>query len=360
MTTQKRKETQMNVDNLTNKYLPGNNELQDNYQHYIALDWSMNMMAIARLKDGWRQPKVVERSSDLAELKLMLDNLTGKKILTIEETTSTHWLYLELCDYVDRLIICDPYRNRLLSDGPKTDKIDAGKLCLLLQAGLLKEVFHSLSDLYQLRRLASAYSDVVKAGVRLQNQKAAFLKVEGLRADQVKSKTASFIIDHIDEDIKRYRDTKEDFEKQFRVLCRHNEQLKRLKSIPGIGDIGAVRILAQVIDAHRFKKSGHYLSYCGLVKLEKLSGGRSYGKKNPRYSRILKSVYKTAALASISGNNPIREYYDDLLEKGLAEHNARNAVARYIAKVSYGMLKSGLEYQPYKWRECSAKSSIIK
>jgi transposase len=340
----------MNVNNLTYNKLHGNNKLQNDYQHYIALDWSMKTMAIARFKVGWREPKVIERRSDLSELKLMLDHLKGKKILTIEETTSSHWLYIELCDHVDRLIICDPYRNRLLSDGPKTDKIDAGKLCFLLQAGLLKEVFHSLSELYQLRRLVSAYNDVVRAGVCLLNQKSAFLKVEGLRSDQVKSKTFSFIMDHMDEGIRQYRNTKENYEKKFKVICRYNPQLKKLKSIPGIGDIGAIRILAQVIDAQRFKKSGHYLSYCGLVKLEKLSGGHSYGKKKPRYSRILKSVYKTAALVSISCHNPIRDYYDYLLEKGIAEHNARNAVARYIAKVSYGMLKSGLEYQPYKWR----------
>ncbi|MEJ2055127.1 MAG: transposase, partial [Calditrichaceae bacterium] len=316
--------------------------------------------AIARFKVGWRGPKVIERPTDLLELKLMLDNLKGTKILTIEETTSSHWLYIELCDHVDRLIICDPYRNRLLTDGPKTDKIDAGKLCILLQGGLLKEVFHSLSDLYQLRRLVSAYNDVVNAGVRLQNQKASFLKVEGLKVDQVKGKTASFILDHIDAGIEQYRNIKENYEKKFKVICHHNAQLKKLKSLPGIGDIGAVRILAQVIDAHRFKRSGKYLSYCGLVKLDKQSGGRSYGKKKPRYSRVLKSVYKTAALACISGHNPIREYYDYLLEKGIAEHNARNAVARYIAKVSYGMLKSGLEYQPYKWREGKVESSTRK
>ena len=345
----------MNANNLTNNTPHGNNELPNSYQHYIALDWSMKTMAIARFKIGWRGPKVIERPSDLSELKLMLDHLQGKKILTIEETTSSHWLYIELYDHVDRLIICDPYRNRLLSDGPKTDKIDAGKLCLLLQAGLLKEVFHSLSDLYQLRRLVSAYNDVVKAGVRLLNQKAAFLKVEGLRADQVKDKTISFIMDHMDEEIEQYRNTKENYEKKFKEICRHNLQLKKLKSIPGIGDICAIRILAQVIDAGRFKNSGHYLSYCGLVKLDKLSGGRSYGKKKPRYSRLLKSVYKTAALAGISGHNPIRDYYDYLLEKGVAEHNARNAVARYIAKVSYGMIKNSSEYQPYKWREKKEK-----
>jgi len=35
----------------------------------------------------------------------------------------------------------------------------------------------------------------------------------------------------------------------------------------------------------------------GLIKLDRISGGRSYGKKNSRYSRQLKSVYKSGLLA---------------------------------------------------------------
>ena len=40
-----------------------------------------------------------------------------------------------------------------------------------------------------------------------------------------------------------------------------------------------------------------------------------------------------------------------LLAKGFAEHNARHAVARYIARVTYGMLKTGKRYEPYQVRK---------
>jgi hypothetical protein len=105
-----------------------------------------------------------------------------------------------------------------------------------------------------------------------------------------------------------------------------------------------------VVDARRFPNAGKYLRYCGLVKHDKLSGGRSYGRRKPRYSRVLKSVYKTAAIAALQGANPIREYYDHLLAQGVAEHNARHAVARHIARISYGMMKSGTRYELYRWR----------
>jgi hypothetical protein len=341
----------MLVENVTSKNPVIKNSLIGHYNHYIALDWSITVMAIARLREGWNQPKVIERPSDLSELKVMLMQLKGKKVLTFEETTGAHWLYVELCDFVDRIIICDPYRNRLLLDGPKTDKIDAGKLCYLLYAGLLKEVYHTISALYDLRRLVSAYDDVVKAGVRLLNQKSSLNRLLGTDALESESTTTCFITNHLNQGIEWYLKTKAAYEKQFHTLCCHNKQLGHLISIPGVGEIGAVKILATVIDAHRFPRIGHYLSYCGLVKLHKISGSREYGKRKSRYSRLLKSVYKIAAIAAIGGNNPIREYYDSLINKGVAAHNARNAVARYIARISYGILKSGEKYQPYRWRQ---------
>ena len=81
----------------------------DGYDHYIALDWSKVNMAIARMtKLGHRNPDVIDMPSNIKELKLYLSNLKGKKILTIEETTTAQWLYVELSDYVDKVLICSP------------------------------------------------------------------------------------------------------------------------------------------------------------------------------------------------------------------------------------------------------------
>lgn len=112
-----------------------------------------------------------------------------------------------------------------------------------------------------------------------------------------------------------------------------------------------MKILATVVDARGFACRGQYWSYCGLVKHEKLSGGRSYGRRKGQYSRTLKSIYKTAAIVAINGDNPIREYAEYLLANGVAEHNVRQAVARYIASITYGILKTGTRYEPYRWRK---------
>lgn len=317
----------------------------ERYDHYVAVDWSKRSMAIARLTPTQKEPTVIERPTDLKELRTYLGLLRGRILFTIEETSCAHWLYIELRRCVDRIIVCDPYRNRLLSDGPKTDKIDARKLCMLLRSGLLKEVFHRDDELYQLRRLVSAYEDVVKAGVRSMNQRAALLEAQGI-SESSGDVSLSFALAHLQTSIAVYEKTKAEYQERFAALCRRNRSLQAQTQLPGIGVIGAVKIVTCVVDAHRFPRDGHFLSYCGLVKLMKESGQRSYGKRSPRYNHTLKSVYKTAAMVALNGSNSMREYYDYLLKKGVAEHNARHAVARQIAKISYGMLKHGTEYQP--------------
>lgn len=345
----------LNKAKLNRTTLSNNDYLEEleTYDHYIGLDWSQSNMALARMTRSSKEPTVIDVPASLDDLKMYLKNLNGRKIVTIEETSTTQWLYVELTDYAERILICDPYRNRLLSEGPKNDKIDAVKLCKLLRSGLLKEVYHSQHKAYDLRKLVSAYDDLVKAGVRLRNQRSAIYRSQGKTGKELTSNgTTGFILSHIDEGIEDYERKKEEFKKYIHEENKKEKLIRNQITIPGIGEIGAIKIVATVVEGRRFRNAGKYLSYSGLVKHQKISGNRSYGNKNPRYSRRLKSVYKTAALAAIGGNNPINEYYEYLLtEKGLPADRARNQISRYIARISYGMLKYNERYDPYRWRK---------
>src|SRR3972149_8613214 len=103
------------------------------FKHYVSIDWSIKDISVARIRSEGNEPIVKSFPSDIKKIKEYLGQLRGKKILTIEETTGSHWLYVELLESVDKLLICDPYRNSLLKEGAKNDKIDARKLCLLLR-----------------------------------------------------------------------------------------------------------------------------------------------------------------------------------------------------------------------------------
>lgn len=324
-----------------------------NYDHYIALEWAKINMAIARMTKHMDSINVIDVPSDIKELKLYLGQLRGKKILTFEETDTSQWLYIELRNFVDEIIVCDPYRNKLLSEGPKDDKKDASKLVRLLKNNLLKPVYHSGELFFSLRKFVSGYEDLIKSGVRLQNQKKSLLKAVGIndKTGELTGYYEQFVLQGIERGIEYYNNEKSRYEKEFAKICKENRIVGNLESIPGIGDIGAVKLAAIIINANRFKDKGAWYSYCGLVELEKMSGRKSYGHKKPRYSRTAKSVLKTAAFSVIYGktSNYFRDYYDYLMkEKNYAEYNARHAVARKLAAVALGVFRTGKKYKERK------------
>lgn len=324
------------------------------FDHYIAIDWSMKNMAIARMTNKSNKITTIDVPSDVGEVKVYLENLKGTKILAIEETTTSQWLYTELKDHVNEILVCDPHRNHLLSEGPKTDKIDAMKLVKLLKSGLMKEVFHSTSPFLYIREIVSGYEDLIKLGVKLKNQKSAFLRAKGKEyknKKEVKEISDDFVLSSL-EQIENYEKEKEVYKKMFKKLSKTYELIRRQKSLPGIKDIHAVKIVSRVVSPHRFASKGHYLSYVGLVKLDRVSGGKSYGRKNSRYSRQLKSVYKVGVQSALKGNNPIRSYYDYLInEKGYPEYQARHQASRRLAILSWGVFKSKKKYQAYRYGE---------
>ena len=335
------------------------------YDHYIALDWAQKNMAIARMTAHSDKISAVDVPASIKELQLYLIGLKGKKVLTFEETNTAQWLYTELREYVDEIIVCDPYRNRLLSEGPKTDKIDAKKLVLLLRGNLLKAVFHSGDDFILLRKLVSGYQDVIKSGVRLKNQRDAMFRSTGKKVHNTSNldqPVEQFVLSGLNRNIDSYELEKARYQKEFGTLCKKNGTLRNLKSVPGIGEIGAVTLAAIVVDPKRFKSKGDFLSYCGLVNLEKMSGGKSYGQKRPRYCRQIKNVFKIAALSNINSgpNQPLRLYHNFLIEKKqYSDFNARHALARRIAVLTLGMWKSGKSFHQQGAPVCSEPAAII-
>lgn len=321
------------------------------FDHYIALDWAQRNMAVARMSKKSDVIKSMDVPTNLGHLKDYIKGLKGTKILTIEETTTSQWLYTELSPLVNELLICDPYRNKLLSEGAKSDRIDAEKLVLLLRGKLLKSVFHSGDELIRLRKLVSHYDDLVQRGVRLKNQRSALLRGQGLHKKEksVSGRWEEFILEKIDKAIAEYEMDKESYKKEFSRASKHFKVIRNLESVPGIGLVGAVKVAAIVVNVDRFASTNHYLSYCGLVRLEKMSGGTSYGFRRPRHRRDLKAVFKTAAMSCITHDGAFKSYYENLIsKKRYPDHQARHALARKIAIAAKGVMAAEEKFKPVK------------
>lgn len=319
----------------------------DTYDHYIGLDWAQRNMAIARMTRHSNKISTIDVKTDVEDLKIHLKSLKGRKILTFEETNPAQWLFTELSEYVDEILVCDPRRNHLLKEGGKSDKVDAEKLVQLLRAGLLKPVFHCSDEFVSFRKLISGYNDLVKMGVMQKNRRSAMFRAVGKNKKEksLSGDSESFVLEGLDASISFYEKQKERYDRRLKSVVKAHKVTKNLSSIPGIGAVGSLTIASTVIDPSRFKDKSAFLSYCGLVKHEMMSGGRSYGRRPTRYSRQLKQAFKVAALTCLVNEhdqNPMYKYYLDLItKKGYEPSKARHALARRIAVLALGVMRSG-------------------
>ena len=254
------------------------------YDQYITIDWSQKNAVIASYSPKSGETKTFEIDAELKVLRAFLRSLKGSKVLTFEEGSSAQWLYVELRDLVDDLIVCDPYRNHLLKDGAKNDKNDALKLLQLLRADLLRNVLGCANDdLIYMRFLAKGYENLIKSGVAIKNQMKAIIISRAPNKDTFHQ----FVLKGLRLRVDLYEAEKKRFRTEFKRLGESHRSVRELLSVPGIGLVGAVFVASRVVNAKRFCNKGQFLSYCGLIRLEKTSGGKSYGTKMPRLVLLL-------------------------------------------------------------------------
>jgi transposase len=79
-------------------------------------------------------------ATEAGAMTRLLQSMSGPLHVTFEEGTQSAWLYQVVRHFVAEVIVCDPRRNKLLTEGSKADKPDSRKLAELLRAGMLRNV----------------------------------------------------------------------------------------------------------------------------------------------------------------------------------------------------------------------------
>lgn len=302
---------------------------------------------------------------DSAELetngRLLVDYIRGfegKKKLTFEESELSQWLYELLHEEVDELVVCNPVMNREYKKA-KNDKLDARRLAKLLRGGFLTPVYHSGSGRERFRSLVSGYQSLVEEAARFKNRYKALFRKDGKK---VKGKAAytdenllegfersdfKFIGEQTFKLLRQMESQRQEYLKEIKRISKGFKEMRLLKTIPGIADIHAAKIVAQVIDPRRFSNKYKYYSYCGLARHGRSSAGKPCGSIKGHGNRVLKCVYKMAGRSALHGDSGLRHYYDRLCAKGISEGDAYNAVCRKIAAISLSLWKHERRYDDH-------------
>lgn len=140
--------------------------------------------------------------------------------------------------------------------------------------------------------------------------------------------------------------------KELKSFSDQDASLKRnihyLRSVPGIGFITAITILASIGDPQRLRNPRELSAFVGLVPSEYSTGERiTRGRITHLGSSILRSLLIEAAWANITKDARLRQFYDRIRSKHHPQVGARKAivaVARKLTLIIYRVLKEQREY----------------
>ena len=305
----------------------------------------------------------------------LIQSLSGPLHVTFEETAQADWLYEVVRHFVAEVIVCDPRRNKLLSEGSKSDKVDARKLAELLRLGMVRGVHHG-NGTRQLKELVRGYETLCRDTQRTMVRIKAIYRARGIRTPGLsvyQAKQRQQWLQQLDESGVRQRvgwlyeqlDHLKPLRRQAKQAMiqesRKYRGVELLRSIPQLGAIRAALIVATVDTPHRFRTRHQLWSYSGLAVITHMSSeyelqqGRVVRSRKPiatrglnrNCNRRMKDVFIGAATGG-SQTEPYRSYLQALQDKGIRKEMARLTLARKIAAIALRIWKKGETFDPKK------------
>jgi transposase len=140
-------------------------------------------------------------------------------------------------------------------------------------------------------------------------------------------------------------------EKRIMTQHRADEASKRLRSIPGIGLIGATAIAATVTDSKAFRSGRDFAAWIGLVPRQDSTGGKQklgpISKQGDRYLRRILVVGAHAVLKLAKQNPEKYPWLTQLLARRPFKVVAV-ALANKMARVAWALLAHGGTYRAHR------------
>jgi len=332
---------------------------------HIGLDTHSTTTVATVLSDHGRkilQRRIPTREFDLIDL---MRSIPGPKRVVLEENQLADFITRVIAPYATEVIRCQPQYNRLISESEnKCDEADSHTLAELLYLNKLKPVHHPSWEYRQLRQAVRAYwtssRDLAQAKNRL---KACFL-FNGIHCEgetvyskryresfrkRLRSRSGDLnLLDLHYQALDFCRNRKAEHIRLLRKLSKPlEEEVGRLKSIPGIGPIGAYTLLAYLENGWRIPNKRKLWQYCGIGIRKHETNQKGHKSASRKGNRYLKNSLMTAASAITArrmADNALTRRWLAGLAAGVASDRLRRNLARKIAVLAQYLLRFKEQY----------------
>lgn len=236
-----------------------------------------------------------------------------------------------------------------------TDKTAADAIC---QFGLERQLeeWHAPNKLYKtMRQLTRERDQIIAERTVLKNQ---------LHAEISEAEPNKRSVKRIEERIKLMdKHADQVMEELEKCVCSDKElsdNVKLLKSIPGIGLLTACIILSETNNFDLIRNKKQLTSYAGLDVKDKESGTSVKGKSciSKRGNKYLRKSMHLPALSAIRHSERYKAIFSRLVSKHGIKMKASVAVQRKLLELSYTIIKTRKLFNPIYFQNYSKQNDI--
>lgn len=350
--------------------------------YYVGMDVHQASIVIVVLNGAGKvvMESVIETGAET--VRGFLRSLSGDVHVTFEEGTQASWLHGVIKPLVSEVIVCDPRRNKLLSEGNKGDRVDALKLAQLLRAGLLRAVYHGDKGVRALKELVRNYNCLVSDTTRVMNRLKAIFRGRAIRCPghdvyrldrreqwlgKLKERGVKQRAGFLYEQLGALKQLRKDAKREMLKEARRHRAYKLLLTIPLLGQVRVAQLIAIVETPFRFRSKRQFWTYVGLAVVTrttaeyKVVGGRARKRLRPvatrglnrNHNHELKRLFKSAAMSACT-RGPFKPEYDVRVAQGMEGSLARLAVARKLAATTLRIWKRNESFAVEKMKPQTA------
>jgi transposase len=138
------------------------------------------------------------------------------------------------------------------------------------------------------------------------------------------------------------------FDHEFATQAKHDDRVRRLLSVPGIGAMNATALVAAIGNGEAFTRGRDLAAWLGLVPKQRTTGGKpklgAITKRGNRYLRKLLIHGARAALPwLVKGQTPLASWLRGLLARAHT-NTVVVALANKLARIAWATLQRNQEY----------------
>jgi transposase len=270
---------------------------------------------------------------------------------------------LETLGNVAGVILSNPAKNRIIAESMhKNDRFDAHALATLLRGDFISRV-HVLSrevrdrkNLVRQRLWLSRVRTMVRNRIHsvidrhpllerpafkdvFSNQGINWLRRVGVPGDE------RLLLDQDMELHTTLQTQIKAIEKRVAEANLDNEQVRRLRTLPGVGVTLAPLIALEIDQPGRFPTADKFCAYAGLVPTTHASGGKiAHGGLVPFCNKWLRWGFIEAAWVAIGCSDYFGTFYKRHRARGKGPNNAITITARRMAQIAWSMLHDKRDY----------------